>query len=181
MEVETWDADFDLPTQNFNAFAQTSSNSGAGGAPPSISSRLSVHSENVSVAGGGDEDWNLMIDAEDEGKAVKLARETAGITLPSNVPASALLGGTIKRLGGAGAGAGGGRKTAAAAFAAGKREGEDWGEDIEMPDTGVLQLKGRMYSLRGRSRLVWASKRRNMTILMSWRGVWGSGLRDAMH
>lgn len=117
MEVETWDQDFE---GGFNAFA----NHSVGTAQTSISSRLSVHSESVA---GADEDWNLIIDSNEEKKAIQSAQQ-AGIPLPSNVPTSALLGGTIKRLG---------KKKSR------QRVNDDWDNDIEMPDTGALQLKPR--------------------------------------
>lgn len=116
-EVEDWDQDFE---GGFSAFGHTS----VGTAQTSISSRLSVHSESVA---GGDEDWNLVIDAKDENKAIQLAQQ-AGIPLPSNVPTSALLGGTVKRLG---------QKKSR------QRLNDDWENDIEMPDAGGLQLKPR--------------------------------------
>ncbi len=117
MEVEDWDQDFE---GGFSTFAGNS----AGTAQTSISSRLSVHSESVA---GADEDWNLVIDSIDESKTIQFAQQ-AGIPLPNNVPASALLGGTIKRLG---------KKKSR------QKLNDDWDNDIEMPDTGTLQLKPR--------------------------------------
>ena len=122
MEVEDWDADFE---GGFSAFAP---NLSIGTAQTSISSRLSVKSESVV---GADEDWNLVIDEKDENKdkdqAIRSAQE-AGVPLPENVPTSALLGGTIKRLG---------KKKSR------QRLNDDWEGDIEMPDSGGLQLKPR--------------------------------------
>lgn len=117
MEVETWDDDFD---GGFHAFAGAS----VGTAQTSISSRLSVASESVA---GGDDDWNLVIDSNDERKTIQSAQQ-AGIPLPNNIPTSALLGGTIKRLG---------KKKSR------QKLNDDWDNDIEMPDSGTLQLKPR--------------------------------------
>lgn len=118
MDVEDWDQDFE---GGFNAFAGHAS---VGTAQTSISSRLSVHSESVA---GADEDWNLVIDSNDENKAIQSAQQ-AGVPLPNNVPTSALLGGQIKRLG---------KKKSK------QRVVDDWDNDIEMPDSGELKLKPR--------------------------------------
>src|ERR1700760_1565480 len=118
MDVEDWDQDFE---GGFSTFA---GNASVGTAQTSISSRLSVHSESIA---GGDEDWNLVIDRNDENKAIQSAQQ-AGIPLPSNVPTSALLGGTIKRLG---------KKKSR------QRLNDDWENDIDMPDSGQLKLKAR--------------------------------------
>ena len=58
-------------------------------------------------------------------KAISSAKQ-AGIPIPSNVPQSALLGGTIKRLG---------KKNSR------QRIEDDWGHDLELPTSGVLKLK----------------------------------------
>ena len=121
MDVDDdWTADFE--PAGFSTFAGGTS---IGTAHTNISSRLSVHSESVA---GADEDWNVVIDANDDRKAIQSAQQ-AGIPLPNNVPTSALLGGTIKRLGK--------RKSR-------QRLTEDWDNDIDMPDSGVpLKLKAR--------------------------------------
>lgn len=121
MDVEDWDNDLDFEG-GFNAFAGHAS---VGTAQTSISSRLSVHSESVA---GADEDWNLVIDSNDENKAIQSAQQ-AGVPLPSNVPTSALLGGQIKRLGN--------KKSK-------QRVVDDFDDDIEMPDSGELKLKPRV-------------------------------------
>ncbi|KAK0254282.1 hypothetical protein LTS09_010708 [Friedmanniomyces endolithicus] len=91
MEAESWDEDFDGDIQPFgNSVGTTHTQT-------SISSRLSVHSESLA----GDDDWNVVIQPNDEQsttQAIQSAKQ-AGIPLPKNVPSSALLGGTIKRLG----------------------------------------------------------------------------------
>ncbi|EMC96315.1 hypothetical protein BAUCODRAFT_107839 [Baudoinia panamericana UAMH 10762] len=121
MESENWDEDFQ---GDFATFAGTSI--GTAHTQTSISSRLSVHSESLA----GDDDWNVVLEPSDEQsthKAIQSAQQ-AGIPLPSNVPSSALLGGTIKRLG---------KKKSR------PKMGDDWAGDLEMPDSapGGLQLK----------------------------------------
>ncbi|KAF3041541.1 hypothetical protein E8E12_006599 [Didymella heteroderae] len=95
----------------------------------SLSSRLSVRSESNT----GDEDWQVLLAPEDDlatNKAIFSAKQ-AGIPIPTSVPASALMGGSIKRLG--------------------KPKNnkrieldDDWGNDLELPDLsagGKLKLK----------------------------------------
>lgn len=122
MSVENWDDDADFQG-DFHAFASNSHGSNA----PSQPSRLSsVRSESLA----GDEDWNVTIQPNDEHsttQAIQSAKQ-AGIPLPSNVPTSALLGGTIKRLG---------KKKSRA-----KLVEDDWGADLEMSEA-PLQLKPR--------------------------------------
>lgn len=118
--MENWDDDGDLEG-DFQAYAAQSTGTG----PLSMSSRLSTRSESVA----GDEDWNLVIQPNDEqstDKAIKSAKQ-AGIPLPENIPTSALLGGTIKRLG---------KKPSK------QRIENDWDNDLEMSDK-PLQLKPR--------------------------------------
>lgn len=119
-KVENWDDDDDL---DFGGF-QGNFNASTGTAQTSISSRLSAHSESVA---GGDEDWNLVVnDEQSTANAIQSAKQ-AGIPLPENVPQSALLGGTIKRLG---------KKKSR------QKLNDDWDNDIEMPDLGApLKLK----------------------------------------
>ena len=116
--VETWDDEFE---GNFQSLASQS----VGTARTNLSSRMSVTSESLV---GGDDDWNLVLQPDNEQSkhnAVASAK-AAGIPLPSNVPQSALLGGTIKRLGKA---------------TAKPRIDDDWDGDLEMPDRGALRLK----------------------------------------
>ena len=95
----------------------------------SLSSRLSVRSESNT----GDDDWQVLLAPDDDlstNKAIFSAKQ-AGIPIPTSVPASALLGGSIKRLG--------------------KPKNnkkieldDDWGNDLELPDAatgGQLKLK----------------------------------------
>lgn len=98
----------------------------------SLSSRLSVRSESNT----GDDDWQVLLTPDDElstNKAILSAKQ-AGIPIPASVPSSALLGGSIKRLG--------------------KPKNnkkieldDDWGNDLELPDaetSGPLKLKAPM-------------------------------------
>lgn len=119
MSVENWDDDADFHG-DFHAFAGQS----VGTAHGSISSRLSVHSESLA----GEEDWNVVLQPGDEQSttnAIQSAKQ-AGIPLPMNIPSSALLGGTIKRLG---------KKVSR------QKVVDDWDNDLEMPDSGALTLK----------------------------------------
>ncbi|EME86314.1 uncharacterized protein MYCFIDRAFT_72591 [Pseudocercospora fijiensis CIRAD86] len=117
--MECWDDDADLQG-DFTACANASTGTG----PLSMSSRISTRSESVA----GDEDWNVVIQPNDEhsSKQAILSAKLAGIPLPQNVPTSALLGGTIKRLG---------NKPS-------KQKIDDWDNDLEMMDK-PLQLKPR--------------------------------------
>ncbi|CAK3853431.1 hypothetical protein DOTSEDRAFT_69836 [Lecanosticta acicola] len=118
--IEIWDDDGDFQG-DFHAFAAGST----GTAPTSMSSRLSVRSESVA----GDEDWNVVIQPNDEkstSDAIQSAKH-AGIPLPNNVPTSALIGGSIKRLG---------KKKSK------QKIEDDWDNDLEMTDQ-PLALKPR--------------------------------------
>lgn len=75
----------------------------------------------------GDEDWQVLLTPNDDNSttnAIQSAKQ-AGIPIPTDVPSSALLGGTIKRLG---------KKTMR------PKIDDDWGDDLELPGGG-LQLK----------------------------------------
>lgn len=132
--VECWDDDDDL---QFNEDIQFRTASSAGsitnssfrpsGHRDSISSRRSARSDLESNA--GDEDWQVPLYDHDEfakEEAIASAK-SAGIPIPSNIPKSALIGGTIKRLSS--------RKNR-------KTFVDDWTEDVELPgpDT-VLRLQ----------------------------------------
>ncbi|KAK4550466.1 hypothetical protein LTR36_000045 [Oleoguttula mirabilis] len=114
MAMECWDDDADFHG-DFNPLGNS-----VGTAHGSISSRLSVHSESLA----GDDDWNVVLQPNDELSTHQaiLSAKQAGIPLPSNVPSSALLGGTIKRLG---------KKPSR------QKIGDDWDTDLEMPDSGL--------------------------------------------
>ncbi|GIZ46597.1 hypothetical protein CKM354_000971700 [Cercospora kikuchii] len=119
MAVEQWEDD-EFEGQ-FHAFGSASIGTG----PLSMSSRMSTRSESVA----GDEDWNVVITPNDEQSTVQAieSAKQAGIPLPENVPTSALLGGTIKRLG---------KKKSK------QKIEHDWENDLEMSDR-PLQLKPR--------------------------------------
>ncbi|PWY79535.1 hypothetical protein BO70DRAFT_293465 [Aspergillus heteromorphus CBS 117.55] len=133
--IECWDDDDDL--QCFeeihlraasSATSVTTSSIRRSGHRDSISSRRSARSDIDSNT--GDEDWQVQLLDNDElvnEEAIASAR-SAGIPLPTNVPRSALIGGTIKRLGH--------RK---------KRKDivDDWSDDVEFPGPdSVLELRG---------------------------------------
>ena len=132
--VECWDDDDDLQgideLQFRNVSSTTVGSAQASNFRDSTSSRMSTRSDRESV-GGGDEDWQVLLPTDDERSTTEAinAAKTAGIPIPTNVPSSALLGGTIKRLGG--------RRLKKVLG------GDDWGEDIELPKAqeGGLRLK----------------------------------------
>jgi hypothetical protein len=134
--IECWDDDDDL---QFNDDIQFRTASSAGsltnssfrpsGHRDSISSRRSARSDLDSNA--GDEDWQVPLYDNDEfakEDAIASAR-TAGIPIPPDIPKSALIGGTIKRLST--------RKTK-------KTFVDDWSEDVELPGPeAILKLQAR--------------------------------------
>lgn len=132
--MECWDDDDDLQgideLQFRNVSSTTIGSAQASHYRDSTSSRMSTRSDRGSV-GGGDEDWQVLLPTDDEKSTTEAinAAKTAGIPIPTNVPSSALLGGTIKRLGG--------RRLKKVLG------GDDWGEDIELPEAqeGGLKLK----------------------------------------
>ena len=95
----------------------------------SLSSRLSVRSESNT----GDDDWQVLLTPEDDlstNQAIFSAKQ-AGIPIPTSVPASALMGGSIKRLG---------RPKNNKKIDL----NDDWGNDLELPDPssgGELKLR----------------------------------------
>lgn len=92
----------------------------------SISSRVSVRSESNT----GDDDWQVLLAPNDElstRHAITSAKQ-AGIPIPTSVPSSALLGGSIKRLG---------KKKSTRKIAV----DDDWGEDLELPTDPKEGLK----------------------------------------
>ena len=132
--MECWDDDDDLQgideLQFRNVSSTTIGSTQISHFRDSTSSRMSTRSDRDSV-GGGDEDWQVLLPTDDEKSTTEAihAAKTAGIPIPSNVPSSALLGGTIKRLGG--------RRLKKVLG------GDDWSEDIELPKAqeGCLRLK----------------------------------------
>lgn len=92
----------------------------------SLSSRMSVRSEAES-----NDDWQFLITPNDEPsttKAITSAAQQAGIPIPKSVPASALLGGSIKRLG---------KKSSNRKI----EVNEDWANDFEQAGSAVGGLK----------------------------------------
>ena len=134
-EIECWDQDEDLQgidDLHFRDISSTTVGTQNSAHHPhhrdSISSRVSTKSDLDSNV--GDEDLQVVLPPNDEAStshAIASAKN-AGIPIPANVPTSALLGGTIKRLGG--------RRLQ-------RVLGDDWSEDLELPKLGDggLRLK----------------------------------------
>ena len=122
-DIECWDDDGDLEGIDDLQFRNVSSttmgtNRASSHHRDSISSRASARSDV-----GEDDDWQVLLpsnDAVSTSNAIASAK-SAGIPIPDNVPTSALLGGTIKRLGG--------RRIK-------KALGDDWSEDLQLPKPG---------------------------------------------
>jgi hypothetical protein len=126
--IENWDDDdLDIGGDDFTFRSASLATTATSNHRESISSRLSMRSDFDSNQ--GDEEKQVHVPGDDERSthdAIATATR-AGIPLPSNVPASALLGGTIKRLGG--------RKIK-------KIIQDDWDDgDLELPGEGALQIK----------------------------------------
>ncbi|RFU33411.1 hypothetical protein B7463_g2935, partial [Scytalidium lignicola] len=125
--IENWDDDdLDIGGDDFTCRSASVANTGPYNRD-SISSRLSVRSELESLH--GDEEKHVHLPGDDE-RATTDAIATAtraGIPIPANVPSSALMGGTIRRLGG--------RKIK-------KFIQDDWDDgDLELPGEGALKIK----------------------------------------
>ncbi|WEW56325.1 hypothetical protein PRK78_001768 [Emydomyces testavorans] len=134
-EIECWDDDEDLQCVDDIYFRTTSSATSVTGSSTrpsghrdSVSSRRSCRSDRDSNY-GDEESWQLLLNDQDEfGTEDAIASaKNAGIPIPDGIPKSALLGGTIKRLGG--------RK--------GKRAlGDDWSDDLDLVGlNGELELR----------------------------------------
>lgn len=128
-EIENWDDDdLDIGGDDF-AFRSASlatTASSLGHHRDSISSRLSGRSFD---SNNGDEDRQVHVPGDDERSTLDAIATAAraGIPIPHNVPSSALMGGTIKRLGG--------RKIK-------KIIQDDWDDgDLELPGEGGLKIK----------------------------------------
>lgn len=127
-EIENWDDDDfliegdDLPLRNSSASATEPHHR-----RDSLSSHLSLRSERDSIH--GDDEKQVYLPADDERStlnAIAIAA-SAGIPISNSVPASALTGGTIKKLGG--------RKVR-------KALQEDWSDDLMFPEgTTTLRRK----------------------------------------
>ncbi|KAK8258031.1 hypothetical protein IWZ00DRAFT_31592 [Phyllosticta capitalensis] len=120
--IENWDDDGDFQGDLFTHSVASS----VAHTAFSLSSRApSVRSESVN----DEDDWQVLIKPNDDAStrnAISQAKQ-AGIPLPNSTPSSALLGGTIKRLG----------KTPSRQ----KITDEDWGDDIELPGPSSDGLK----------------------------------------
>ena len=117
--MENWDDDGDFQGDIFAHSMSTTL---------SMSSRQSVRSESNT----GDDDWQVLLAPNDElstRHAITSAKQ-AGIPIPTSVPSSALLGGSIKRLG---------KKKSNRKIDV----DDDWGNDLELPSSagGALKLK----------------------------------------
>ncbi|KAF3479569.1 two-component GAP Byr4 [Arthroderma uncinatum] len=125
-EIECWDDDEDLQCGDgiqLRTVSATTSVTGSSSVRPSghrdsISSRRSWRSDRDSNV-GDDESWQLLLNPSDDSPSQDAiaSAKNAGIPIPSGVPNSALLGGSIKRLGG--------RKQRAIV-------GDDWLEDLDL-------------------------------------------------
>ena len=124
--MENWDDDdLDIGGDDFAFPSRTVSIATSAGLShhrESISSRLSIRSDFDS--NHGDEERQVQVPGDDErSRHDAIAAATrAGIPLPQNVPASALMGGTIKRLGG--------KKVKKVI------QQDDWDDDLELPSIG---------------------------------------------
>ena len=131
VEVENWDQDLDFQGFDDLNFRNFSTNTSATGVP----SRSLQHRDSLSRLSAKSEiddegEWQLLLPHGDEKSAQHAIADAKakGVPIPTNVPSSALIGGTIKRLGG--------KKV--------KRIlGDEWGEDLELPKPGEggLRLK----------------------------------------
>ncbi|KAJ3493254.1 hypothetical protein NLG97_g4849 [Lecanicillium saksenae] len=120
-EIENWDDDGDFLLEGDELSRRTSTNFNS--APlrrrDSTSSHVSFRSEIESIQ-GDEQQFHIPGDDESSTMDAIAAAQHAGIPLPQNVPTSALMGGTIKRLGG--------RKIQ-------KIIQDDWENDLELPDS----------------------------------------------
>ena len=127
--IENWDDDNDLDIggDDFTFRSASAATTTASHHRDSVTSRLSGMSDFDS--NHGDEEKQVNIPGDDERSTFDaIATATrAGIPIPHNVPSSALMGGTIKRLGG--------RKIQ-------KFIQDDWDDgDLELPGEGGLNIK----------------------------------------
>ncbi|KAL4992515.1 hypothetical protein BDW68DRAFT_149920 [Aspergillus falconensis] len=133
--IECWDDDDELQCYediHLRAASSTTSVTNSSvrrsGHRDSISSRRSARSDLDSTT-GGDEDWQIQLLDEEEfvNEEAIASVKNAGIPLPANIPRTALVGGTIKRIG---------RKKTKREFI------DDWSDDLELPNPSVaLELK----------------------------------------
>jgi hypothetical protein len=121
--IENWDDDADFDAQG-DLFAHSMST-----IQSTTSSRVSVRSESNTA----DDDWQVLLTPNDELSTLNaiISAKHAGIPIPKSVPSSALLGGSIKRLG---------KKKSNRKIAV----DDDWCNDLELPTNamdGALKLK----------------------------------------
>lgn len=120
-EIESWDDDGDFLLDGDDLSRRTSSNLNS--MPlrrrDSTSSHVSFRSDMESIQ-GDEQQFHIPGDDESSTMDAIAAAQHAGIPLPKNVPTSALMGGTIKRLGG--------RKIQ-------KIIQDDWENDLELPES----------------------------------------------
>jgi len=125
--IECWDDDDFLAADDLTFRTASLTSTVGSNNRDSISSRYSRRSDIDS--NNGDEEKQFHLPEDDERSTVDAiaAATRAGIPIPHNVPSSALMGGTIKRLGG--------RKIK-------KLMQDDWDDgDLELPRDGALKIK----------------------------------------
>ncbi|CCU81118.1 cytokinesis regulator (Byr4) [Blumeria hordei DH14] len=126
--IESWDDDdLDIQVDDFTFRSASIATTIATHRRDSVSSRRSIRSDVES--NHGDEERQVLLPGDDEtsiNDAIATAKRV-GIPLPQGIPTSALLGGTIKRLGA--------RKIK-------KFIQDDWDDgDIEFPSEGIFKIK----------------------------------------
>ncbi|KAF5255796.1 hypothetical protein FOXYS1_13761, partial [Fusarium oxysporum] len=129
-DIENWDDD-DFVVEGDDLSFRSPSTATNNPSRPSSSRRRDSGSSHFSFRSEleGEEEQHVQIPGDDEKSTLDAiaAAQSAGIPLPSNVPSSALMGGTIKRLGG--------RKIR-------KIIQDDWENDLEIPDSSQgLKMK----------------------------------------
>ncbi|KAF9877728.1 cytokinesis regulator [Colletotrichum karsti] len=126
-DIENWDDDdFQIESDDLTFRNTSASTNVAPARRDSASSHMSLRSELESIM---DEETHVHVPGDDEKSTMDAiaAATQAGIPIPKNVPSSALMGGTIKRLGG--------RKIK-------KIIQDDWEDDLVLPDsTQGLRIK----------------------------------------
>lgn len=123
--IEDWGDDDDFMIDNDDLTFRSNSST-ANQQSHHRDSHSSFRSDRESLPGNNERQLHLPGDDEKSTLDAIAAAAHAGIPIPTNVPPSALMGGTIKRLGG--------RKMK-------KIFQEDYGDDLELPLAGALRLK----------------------------------------
>ncbi|KAL0941008.1 cytokinesis regulator [Colletotrichum truncatum] len=126
-DIENWDDDdFQIETEDLTFRTASTATIAAPARRDSASSHMSFRSELESIL---DEETHVHVPGDDEKSTMDAiaAATQAGIPIPKNVPSSALMGGTIKRLGG--------RKIK-------KIIQDDWEDDLVLPESSQgLRIK----------------------------------------